>query len=87
MQVSCIANPRSDVTMFVQISNNSVITVPFDSQITSVDLPNMTNDTNTVNTVSTPVWVVPMIALPWLLLSIVTFSVLVYMIIIKGMLI
>ena len=90
MQVSCIANPRSDVTMFVQINNCSFITVPVDSQNTSADLPNMTNDTatvNTVNTTSTPVWVVPMIVLPWLLLSMVTLSVLVYIVIIKGMLI
>ena len=90
MYVSCIANPRSDVTMFVKISNNSFITVPVDSQNASADLPNMTNDTitvNTVNTTSTPVWVVPMIALPWLLLSMVTLSVLVYIVIIKGMLI
>ena len=80
---------QGQMILFVQISNSSVITVPVVSQITSADLPNMMNDTvtvNTVNTTSTPVWVVPMIALPWLLLSIVTLSVLVYIVIIKGML-
>ena len=39
---------------------------------------NQTNNTVTVDTGSVPVWVVPMIALPWLLLMIVTLSVMLY---------
>ena len=38
----------------------------------------------TVITTSTPVWMVPMIALPWLLLLIGILSVLVYTVIING---
>ena len=40
----------------------------------------------TVITTSTPVWMVPMIALPWLLLLIGILSVLVYIVIINGIL-
>ena len=62
--------------------HNSITTVP-------VDLSNQMNSNNnvTVKTTSTPAWVAPMIALPWLLLLIGILSVLVYIVIIKGMLI
>ena len=57
-----------------------------------VDLQNQINSSKnitviTVKTTSTPVWVAPMIALPWLLLLIGILSVLMYIVIIKGMLI
>ena len=50
-------------------------------------LPNQIMINKTVITTSTPVWMVPMIALPWLLLLIGILSVLVYIVIINGILI
>ena len=51
--------------------------------IVPVDLPKQINKTAIIT--NTPGWVAPMIALPWLLLLIGILSVLVYIIIIKGM--